>query len=170
MKNLKIEKKLSINKLVIILAICFMGCSGGGDDDSPFIVTPDPDPDPIEEATLEGNYKGTWISTTSTNASFNVAVSSRLAFSGSNTNKLVGGFFISSNFTVCCSTGDNDGTLVIDFDGNTITSFRYTDVITDCSGTFVGTGTVRTSDGALVIDFTGNDCDGDHVGQIILKK
>ena len=58
----------------------------------------------------------------------------------------------------------------VEFDGDTITSFYYNDVITDCSGVFTGSGGIRASDRAFVINFTGNDCDGDHVGQIVLKK
>jgi hypothetical protein len=158
---MKKEKFNSINTLLVIFAICFFGCSSSNNDNEPLQE---------EEVTLEGNYIGTWNSTTPTATFTNVSVSAKLRFSGSNTNKLTGGFFISSDFTVCCSSGDNDGTLTIDFDGNTITSFRYSDVITNCSGTFVGEGVIREFDGALVIDFTGNDCDGDHVGQLILRK
>jgi len=158
---MKKEKPFLMNKLFIVIAICFMGCSGGSDDSQ--------EEEQQEETTLEGNYRGTWNSTTPSATFTNVSVSAKLKFGGS-TNTLTGSFFISSDFTVCCSAGDNDGTLVINFDGETITAFNYNDVITNCSGTFTGTGTVRTSDKALVIDFTGNDCDGDHVGQIVLIK
>ncbi|MBE9490147.1 MAG: hypothetical protein IMY67_07640 [Bacteroidetes bacterium] len=161
MKN---EKIFTINKLLLIIAICFIGC--GSSDDSP---SQEQQQEQEEEVTIEGDYIGTWNSTTPTATFTNVGVSARLAFQGTNTNRLIGGFFISTNFSVCCSSGSNDGTLTIDFDGTSITSFRYNDVITNCSGTFVGNGTIR-ADGALVIDFTGSDCDGNHVGQIILKK
>lgn len=160
-KTMKKERMFLINMLFVILAICFLGCSGGSDDSE--------EQQQEEEATLEGNYRGSWDSTTSSATFTGVAVSAKLQFGGSS-NVLTGSFFISSDFTVCCSAGENDGTLVINFDGDTITAFNYNDVITNCSGTFNGTGVIRASDKALVIDFTGNDCDGDHVGQIVLKK
>ena len=166
---MKKEKIIFVNKWLLILAISFMGCSGSDDssDDNP---KQEEEEEEVEEATLEGDYTGGWSSTTPTATFSGVPVSARLTFQGTNENRLVGAFFISSNFTVCCSSGDNDGTLIIDFDGTSITSFRYNDVITGCSGTFTGDGFIRSSDGALIISFTGNDCDGDHVGEIILWK
>ncbi len=158
MKN---EKTFLMYKLLVLIAICLSGCSSGNDDSL--------EQQQEDEVTLEGNYRGTWSSTTASATFSNVSVSAKLQFGGAD-NILTGSFFISSDYTVCCSAGENDGTLVIDFDGDTITSFNYNDVITNCSGTFNGTGHIRTSDKALVIDFTGNDCDGDHVGQIVLIK
>mgnify|MGYP001080707895 CR=1 FL=1 len=157
-------RNYNLTKTIILVAlITFMGCSK---DDGDGGTTPPP---PVSN-TLEGNYTGTWSSTTPT-ATFNgVSVSAKLQYSGSNTDNLIGEFFISGDYTVCCSAGSNDGTLDIDFDGDTITAFHYNDVITGCSGVFTGSGEIRATDKAFVIDFTGNDCDGSHVGQIILRK
>ena len=160
-------KNLNLAKTIILIAlITFMGCSKDDDESGETTSTPTP----IDYSILSGNYTGTWSSTTQTATFSSVPVSAKLQYSGSNTDKLIGEFFISGNYTVCCSAGNNDGTLDIDFDGDTITSFRYNDVITDCSGTFDGSGEIRATDKAFVIDFTGNDCDGDHVGQIVLRK
>ena len=52
---------------------------------------------------------------------------------------------------------------------NEINGFSFNDQIVDCTGNFGGTGVINSM-GAFVIDFTGNDCDGDHVGQIVLSK
>lgn len=158
---MKKEKIFSMNKsLIILLLFCFVGCSS---DDSP-----EEKPEE-EEVTLDNKYVGTWNSVTPTATFTDVPISAKLQPVEGNANRLIGELFISSNFTVCCSSGSNDGTLTIDFDGDTITLFHYSDVITGCSGAFDGTGSIR-ADGAFVINFTGNDCDGSHVGQFILKK
>ena len=158
-------KKLKVFTVLMIFLIAVTAC--GGDDDSS--SQEDMEQEQVD-VSLDGDYVGAWVSSTSTGASFDVAVSSRLSFSGSDMNRLTGPFFISSNFTVCCSSGDNDGTIIIELDGDTITSFRYNDVITDCSGTFLGEGEIRSSDRALVVNFTGSDCDGEHDGVITLRK
>ena len=158
---MKKEKTFLMNKLMIILLLfCFVGCSSS-DDDSP--------EEKQEEVSLEDKYVGTWNSVTPTATFTDVPISAKLKLVEGNADRLIGELFISSDFTVCCSSGSNDGTLTIDFDGDTITLFHYTDVITGCSGAFDGAGSIR-ADGAFVIDFTGNDCDGSHVGQFILKK
>jgi hypothetical protein len=158
---MKKEKTFSINKFLIVMVIfCFTGCSSSDDSSGE---------KEEEEVSLDDKYVGTWNSTTPSATFTDVPISAKLRPLPNNANRLVGELFISANFTVCCSSGTNDGTLTIDFDGNTITSFRYNAVITDCTGTFNGDGTIR-SDGAFVIDFTGNDCDGSHVGQFVLKK
>ncbi len=160
---MKKEKTFAIEKLFVLIALGLLGISCSSDDSSSL------EPIPPVVTTLDGNYKGTWSSTTPSATFTNVPISAKLQFAGSN-NILVGDFFVSGNFTVCCSSGSNDGTLTINMDGDDITSFHYNDVITGCSGVFDGTGIVRENDKALVIDFTGTDCDGDHVGQIVLKK
>ena len=157
-------KNYNLTKLILgIVIITFLGCSKDDSGDSN-----GPTQTPVDTSVLSGNYVGTWSSTTPTASFSGVAISAKLQYSG--TDRLVGEFFISPDFTVCCSAGSNDGTVILDFDGDIITSFYYDDVITDCSGIFNGSGEIRASDKAFVIDFTGNDCDGDHVGQIILRK
>lgn len=139
---MKKEKTFSINKFLIVMVIfCFMGCSSS--DDSSV--------EKEEEVSLDDKYVGTWNSTTPSATFTGVPISAKLRPLSTNANRLVGELFISSNFTVCCSSGTNDGTLTIDFDGNTITSFRYNDVITDCTGTFIGDGTIRSDDDLLLI-------------------
>lgn len=155
-------KTQNLLKLItLLLILTFLGCSS---DESTSEIT-----DPVTDTNvMSGNYVGTWNSSTATATFTSVAVSARLNYSGSD--RLVGDFFVSPNFTVCCSAGDNDGTLILDLDGNTITSFYYNDVIIDCSGIFNGSGEIRASDQALLINFTGSDCDGDHIGQMVLIK
>jgi len=121
-----------------------------------------------EVITLEGDYTGTWASMTENSLFPGTIISTKLRFLNGNENKLVGEFFVSGNFTSCCNSGPNDGTLSMDVDGDMITSFTYNDIIPDCGGTFNGTGEVRTNE-ELFINFTGQDCDGNHVGTIILR-
>jgi len=161
MKNLKLTKAIILSVLITI-----MSCSkDDGEETGGTNSTP-----PVDTSILSGNYLGSWSSTTPSATFSGVAVSAKFQYSGSNSDRLIGEFFISSNYTPCCSAGSNDGTLIVEFDGDTITSFHYNDVITDCSGVFNGSGEIRATDKAFVINFTGNDCDGDHVGQIILRK
>ncbi len=151
---------LTNNKWFLIVAILFFTACGGGDDD-PVTITP-----PIA-TTLAGDYSGNWDSTTPSASFFGVDVSTRLTSNAQET-RLSGPFFISPNLEPRFGA-TNDGRIVIELDGNTITSFTYTDAIPGCTGNFSGTGEI-TSTGALVIDFTGTDCDGDHVGKIVLTK
>jgi len=155
------KSKFSINKLFLIVAILFFtGC--GGDSDDPINVKP-----PVA-TTLAGDYTGSWSSTTPSETFSGVPVSARLTANAQETT-LSGSFFISSNFVPCCGT-TNDGTIRINVDGNTITSFTYADAIPGCTGNFSGTGEINNNTKALVIDFTGTDCDGDHVGELVLSK
>jgi hypothetical protein len=123
--------------------------------------------DPVE--TFTGNYRGTWNSTTPTATFTDFGISARFVVSASNPNRIDAQFFATTNYTSCCSTNTNDGTMVINLDGNTITSFSFTDTIVACEGSFSGDGVINAS-GAFIIDFTGNDCDGSHVGQLAFIK
>ena len=145
MKNLNLAKSI-----ILIALITIMGCSKD-DGDNNGETTQNP---PVDTSILSGNYTGTWDSTTPSATFAGVPVSAKLQYAGSNTEKLTGEFFISGNYTVCCSVGSNDGTLIIDFDGDTITSFVYNDVITDCSGVFDGSGEIRATDKAFVTPLT----------------
>ena len=150
----------SINKLFLIVVILFFAaCSGDGDD--PITVIP-----PVT-TTLAGDYSGTWDSTTPTASFFGVDVSARLTSNAQET-RLSGPFFISPNLEPCCGAS-NDGRIIIELDGNTITSFTYADAIPGCTGNFSGTGEI-SSTGAIVINFTGTDCDGEHIGELFLTK
>ncbi len=144
----------------ILLGLVLNAC---GSDDS------QEEEEQIEETTLEGEYRGSWTSVTETTSFTGVPVSARFAFASNSETRLLGEFFISSNFTSCCESGPNDGSLTMEIDGATITSFRYNDIIPNCGGTFNGTGTISSSE-VLEIAFTGNDCDGNHVGTITLSK
>ena len=143
--------------IIPILMFCMIGCDG--DDDNQVETIP---------LFLEGNYVGTWNSETPSATFIDYGISANLQISGTNT--LSGSWFGTSNFEVCCSNGDNDGTITMEISGNEITSFLLDDVIPDCSGVFTGTGVIRESDNALVIDFMGTDCDGLHDGEMVFIK
>jgi len=114
-----------------------------------------------------GNYTGLWNSR-ATNSSFTdlpISASINEVAPG----QFEGGFFISNNFTSCCNSGDNDGVISFAIDNNTITNFKYDDIITDCNGLFTGSGNVL-SNNSIKIDIVGTDCDGNHKGTITLSK
>jgi len=116
-----------------------------------------------QEVTLEGDYVGTWNSTTDMDITYtNFAISAKFKFANTDKTRLSGEFFARSS-----STGTNDGTMQIVLDGDSISSFNFNDTIIDCTGTFSGSGSITSKDPyTLEIDFTGNDCDGNHVGQL----
>lgn len=123
----------------------------------------------MTEETLAGNYIGTWNSTTPSVTFTDFIISAKFVISPSDPNLILAEFFATSNLTSCCSTNANDGTMTINLDGNTITSFSFIDTIVGCEGNFTGSGIID-ADGRFLIDFTGSDCDGEHVGQLILRK
>ena len=157
------KKHLTPFAWIVCLCLCFYSCSS--DDGNEPVQMED---DPVEES-FTGNYRGTWNSTTPSITYTDFAISARFVVSASNPNRIDAEFFATSNFTSCCSTNANDGTMVIQLDGDTITSFAFTDTIVDCEGSFSGDGMINAS-GNFVIDFTGTDCDGDHVGQLLFIK
>jgi len=124
------------------------------------------------EITLEGDYRGTWDSTTDMDITYDgFPISAKFRFAGNSETRLSGEFFATSNFSSCCSDNANDGTMFLDLDGDTITDFDFNDTITDCTGTFSGTGSIISNDPyTLEINFTGNDCDGNHIGQMIFIR
>ena len=118
-----------------------------------------------EPITLEGDYNGIWRSTTQNTSFPGTVVTARLRYIDTQKTILGGEFFVSGNFTSCCDSGDNDGTLLFNLDGNTITSFKYVDIIPNCGGTFDGDGSI-SEDNVINVSFTGTDCDGDHIGTL----
>jgi hypothetical protein len=130
-------------------------------------VAPTVEEEPAVE-TLTGNYTGGWTSTTQTTSFTNYLISAKLT-ADPQQRFLSGGFFATPNFTTCCNSGANDGSISIVLAGDSITSFSLSVIIPDCGGFFRGTGVVSAT-GNLVIDITGNDCDGDHVGQLVFRK
>lgn len=122
-----------------------------------------------EEETLSGEYTGTWDSTTPTVTFSGFPITAKFVVSSSNPNRINAEFFATDSYVSCCSTNPNDGTMVINLDGSTITSFTFNDTIVDCEGSFTGSGIIDAT-GTFVIDFTGDDCDGAHVGQLKFKK
>lgn len=156
------KKVLLINKYLMLACILLITSCSSSDDDDPTIITPPP-----VSNTLGGDYTGSWNSTTPSATFNNLSVSARLTVNSDGT-RLVGKFYISSSFTSPFGSAD-DGSLVIDINGKTITGFSYADNIPNCTGNFTGSGIINDS-GNLIIDFTGTDCDGAHVGQIILRK
>lgn len=119
------------------------------------------------EITLEGDYVGTWNSTTDMDIVYtNFAISAKFIFANTDKTRLSGEFFARSS-----STGDNDGTMQITLDGDSISSFSFNDTIIDCTGTFSGSGSITSKDPyTLEINFTGNDCDGNHIGQMVFRR
>ncbi|MFT5892184.1 MAG: hypothetical protein ACI9Y7_002294 [Dokdonia sp.] len=148
-----------------MVCLCLFICSCSSDDgNEPVQMEED-----LVEETFAGDYRGTWNSTTPTATFTDFGISARFVVSAVNPNRIDAQFFATSNYTSCCSTNVNDGTMIINLDGTTITSFAFTDTIVDCEGTFSGDGVINAS-GTFVIDFTGNDCDGSHVGQLAFTK
>lgn len=156
--------KTHLTSYAWMLCLCLFIFSCSSDDGNEPVQMEDP----IEE-TLSGNYTGTWNSETPSITYTDFAISARFVVSASNPNRINAEFFATPNYTSCCSTNANDGTMIINLDGNTITSFSFTDTIVDCEGTFSGDGMINAN-GSFVIDFTGNDCDGNHVGQLVYTK
>jgi len=163
-KKRKMKKNIQIFTKLFFLTLFILTTSCKSDDDSS-------QEEQQQEEGLIGNYSGTWNSDTSTGATFtDFAITVKItgeSMSGDET-VLSGEFFATSSYVSCCGS-ENDGTMVFRILNDEIISFNFNDQIVDCTGSFSGTGIVN-SIGAFVIDFTGNDCDGDHVGQIIIKK
>ena len=99
--------------------------------------------------------------------SFDVAISAEIE--ETNPGQFRGAFYISNNFTSCCNSGSDDGTITFEVSGDEISNFVWNDIIPNCEGTFEGTGMI-TSENTFTVDFTGTDCDGDHVGSLRLAK
>ena len=149
-----------LRTLLLLLFPVLWSC-GDDDDDNDT-----DDMDPKNLVITEGDYVGRWVSTADVQ-SFNVAISAKISEASSG--KFSGQFFISSNFTSCCNSGADDGTITFNVSEDKISSFIWDDVIPNCEGTFTGEGTIIGED-SFRIDFTGNDCDGDHTGSLTLSK
>ncbi|SMD38560.1 hypothetical protein SAMN04488029_3805 [Reichenbachiella faecimaris] len=144
---------------VIVISAIIMSCDDSSDSKEM--------EDEIDDLILaEGNYRGSWTSETES-ASFNgLAISARITKTSNNS--FSGEFFISSNYTSCCGSGDNDGTIVFKVAEEKINDFAWYDIIPSCNGLFEGAGEI-TSYNKFRIEFTGSDCDGDHVGWLTLS-
>ena len=117
--------------------IMFLACSS---DDSPEQEQKEEE----KEITLEGNYSGTWNSTTDQNAVFtDFLISAKFEFSNNDKTQLRGVFFATAGLSSCCG-GDNDGTMIVNLDGDNITSFDFDDTIIGCTGDFEGTGSISS--------------------------
>ena len=119
-----------------------------------------------EEATIAGNYTGSWSSVNPQSTYDGLAISARVTET-SNPNIFDGEFFFTSSYVSCCNSGVNDGTLRFVVDGNNITEFIYNDILPNCNGTFTGTGTINDN-GSIRIEFTGFDCEGDHTDGVLI--
>ena len=155
------NKRNTMTLLFAILIGVFFACSDGDD------------PEVMDESPNEsfdgygGDYVGLWNSTTEMAVFTDVSISARV--NEASEGLLVGDFFISSNFTSCCGSGSSDGSVTIRLSQDSVTSFRWSDTISGCTGTFTGSGIIQDS-ARFVIDIVGTDCDGDHVGTIVLNK
>ncbi|MGD1946949.1 MAG: hypothetical protein ACFB0A_11975 [Croceivirga sp.] len=159
MKSLK--QSFSILFVVIHLLSCSSDDSSGQEEEK-------------EESlvTLEGDYIGTWNSNTDLDITYtDFGISAKFTFANSEKTRLRGEFFATTSFTSCCGSPGNDGTMLINLDGDTIESFTFNDQIIDCTGNFNGSGRITSKTPyTLQIDFTGNDCDGNHIGQMIFRR
>jgi hypothetical protein len=118
------------------------------------------------EPDVSGSYVGEWNG----NLGFvGVPVSAKINRVSSDVNDYEGEFFISTNFTSCCNSGANDGTITLSVEKNMIVDFKWIDIIPNCNGTFIGTGQIMPN-GDIELSITGNDCDGSHVAVITLEK
>lgn len=156
-------KNLNVKTIFLCISlILFFSCSSNDDDN-----TEEEQKEEVQEITLEGDYSGTWNSTTDMDITYtNFAISAKFIFSNTDKTRLSGEFFAGSS-----SFGDNDGTMLINLDGDSISSFSFNDTLIGCTGTFTGNGSITSKDPyTLQIDFTGNDCDGNHIGQMIFKR
>ncbi|GMN05624.1 hypothetical protein MTsPCn5_10120 [Croceitalea sp. MTPC5] len=158
-------KLLKYASLMLLLLVYFASCSGD---------------DPVEEeqktedtpVTLEGDYIGTWNSTTDLDITYtDFGISAKFTFANNEKTRLSGEFFATTSFRSCCQDNGNDGTMLVNLDGDTIESFSFNDQIVNCTGSFSGTGSITSkAPYTLQIDFTGNDCDGNHIGQMIFTR
>lgn len=149
-----------IRSFQMVALLLFISCSTSDDSNDS-----NPDSNPSSNAP-EGAYTGTWTSSTSTGATFtDFPVYSILIFNSDKT-RVNGEFFVSPK---TYNSSMNDGTITMQLEGNTVTSFLLNDTLLNCTGTFNGTGQL-SDDGTFVISFTGTDCDGDHVGEMVFSK
>ena len=149
----------TINVLPILIVFLLLGSSCKTDDN-----TTNTEPD-MEEQTIAGDYSGRWSSITPLNTYDQIPASIRIQATA-DPNRFIGQFYFTSSFVSCCNSGDSDGSITIDIEGSTITSFTYTDIIPNCNGSFSGTGTISDS-GTITINFTGSDCEGEHTGGVL---
>ena len=147
-----------IKSFQILTLLLFVSCSKNDDSNNS---------EPNSPANIpEDAYIGTWTSTTSTGASFTgFPVYAILIYNSDNT-AVNGEFFVSPK---TYNSSINDGTIVMQLEGSTVTSFFLNDTLLNCTGMFNGTGQIA-SDGTFIINFTGTDCDGEHVGEMIFNK
>lgn len=157
-------KLFKITFFLVLPLVTFLSCS---DDDSSEEVKEE-----VKEITLEGDYVGTWNSNTDKDITYtDFGISAKFIFANTTKTRLSGEFFATTGFNSCCESGPNDGTMLINLEGDDITSFSFKDIITDCTGNFTGKGSITSkSPFTLQIDFTGNDCDGNHTGQLIFRR
>lgn len=158
---------MKIFRTIFFLLFPLIICLSCSDDDGP-----EEEPKEENEITLEGDYIGTWNSNTDMDITYtDFGISAKFVFENTAKTSLKGEFFATTSFSSCCDSGDNDGTMFLDLDGDSISAFSFNDIITDCTGTFSGSGSITSKNPyTLQIEFTGNDCDGNHTGQLIFKR
>ena len=157
----------SLKSTFLLLSILMMSLSCSSDNGSEA-----PQEEEQNPVTLEGDYIGTWNSTTDMDITFtDFGISAKFTFANTANTRLRGEFFATTSFSSCCDSGANDGTMILDLDGDDISSFSFNDIITDCTGTFSGSGSITSKNPyTLQIDFTGEDCDGNHIGQMVFTR
>lgn len=165
-------KKLDIKTVFFFLSLILLVSCSSNDDEQEQEQEQVQEQEEEKEATLEGNYLGTWNSSTDQNIVFtDFGVSAKFEFANAAQTRLNGEFFATTAFSSCCNSGDNDGSMILDLDGNDIISFSFNDIITNCTGNFSGTGSITSiTPYTIQINFTGNDCDGNHTGQLNFRR
>ncbi|MEQ9425033.1 MAG: hypothetical protein RJQ09_11480 [Cyclobacteriaceae bacterium] len=148
--------RIFTNLLIVSLAAGSFSC---GDDNEPDTPTPTTE-------TPDNRYAGLWNSKTESTQFNGVSISAILEVEN---NTYSGQFFISSNYTSCCGSGQNDGTISFIVEDDSVKNFVWNDIIPGCTGTFTGRGIV-VREGSFKIDIEGTDCDGTHDGDITLSK
>ena len=161
MKTIKILfSSIRVTLCLAFISFAVISCSS---DEAPI-----ENPEPEVEETLVGSYNGTWNSTTPSVTFTDFPISFEFTNVNPDETSISAVFYAGLNLTSCCGSA-NDGTASIGLNGNEITSFSLTSTVVDCAGTFTGSGTID-SQGNFIIDFTGSDCDGDHIGQLRVRK
>ena len=159
----------SIWKCILLLPLLISLSCSSDNDNAEMEETGEEMEEEIGEITLEGDYRGTWSSTTDLGITFTgVPISATFEFTDNTETGLRGWFFLSP---APGAINENLGTMTIELDGNAITSFRFFDTIPDCNGDFIGMGSIISQNPfTLEIDFTGEDCDGNHIGQLVFTR
>ena len=116
---------------------------------------------------VEGRYFGTWDD----NLFEGIPISLELTHTSGN--QYDGPIYISLNWTASWG-GETDGSVTFDIDQDDINLFEFDQLLPDyaedgCPGYYSGPGTID-DEFNMDISFTGDDCDGHHIGTLVLER